>query len=118
VSAGGNGAEPRPLARKRPPRDEQPRRDEQPQKPPLSAAEIESEISRVHLLLPFLNNLKLEELGEQYSNFDTVAPLFDPTGWMRSHRSVELNRDIVRSLSRAKREIAKLLAEAGIKVPS
>lgn len=76
--------------------------------PRMDRTEVDSELVRVAVLLPFLHQLRLEELDREFGIYDAVAPLFDPTGWMGSHRTVERNRDVVRILLKAQRTIRKL----------
>lgn len=85
-------------------------RDRKPPKDPprMHPAEVESELVRMGVLLPFLHQLRLADLAREFEIYDTVAPLFDPTSWMRGHTSVEKNRDCVRILLQAQREIRKL----------
>jgi hypothetical protein len=74
----------------------------------MDATEIESELVRMGILLPFLNTLRLEDLDREFGMYDAAAPVLDPTSWMRNHENVERNRDVVKALLKAQTAIRKV----------
>lgn len=81
------------------------------EEPRMGSAEVDGELVRMSILLPFLHQLRLEDLDREFGIYDAAAPVLDPTGWMASHKTVERNRDAVKILLRAQREIRKLFPE-------
>lgn len=77
-----------------------------------TAAEIESEIQRIHLLVPFILAARTDWLLEHIQMHDTIGPLFDPTKWMKMQKNVDRNRSIISAIDKAQRSLIRDLGKA------
>lgn len=71
----------------------------------MEVADVFAELHRVHLIVPFILSLRLEELGREFEIVDTVGPLFEPSAWMRNRKDRERNQAIVKALWRAQKAL-------------
>ncbi len=70
-----------------------------------------AEGNRVSVFVRALMDLRLVEILELVSRTDTIAPIFDPTAWIRGEQNLRDMEEIVRPLLEAQRNLRPVLAE-------
>lgn len=87
----------------------------------LSPAEYKATQDRVELLSRLIietDQEQLDALIDQAETANAIAPVIDPTAWIRGHDQLRMVTEHARAIRKARREIVRAAESAGSPLPA
>ena len=74
-----------------------------------------STLNQIHILARLTNGLpvaEVEQVLRTAEQFDTIAPIIDPTAWIKTSDNVAANAKLIRAFLDWRRVVAEVVADA------